>query len=254
MMRAVIAAMTVALCAAPAARAQGSLRDAASVPAAVSAPGAWQYDAGDPAGDEPISPGRAVLYSLLVPGLGDYKLGNTGRAVVFFGVEAAIWVSYAVFEVQGQNREDEYQDLAVQFAGVTSTGHSDDYYATIRDYDNSDEYEAVVKEDGRYFEGLGTNQELEQYFIDNRMSDYEPWRWASLDARLQYSETRSSSKTSYRRADYMFAAAAANRLVSAVFAYASARGLQKGHEVGYDLRVAPAPGGVDVAFALTRSF
>ena len=205
-----------------------SLRDAATTPLPAAHGDAWQYDAGVGAAAEPLSPGKAVLYSLLLPGLGDYKLGNHGRAAVFFAVEGAIWVSYAVFETQGSSREDEYQELAVRFAGVTRTGHSDDFYATIRDYDDSDEYEADVKDDGRFDLGqVLTSAQLEQYFIENRVTDYEPWRWDSLERRLQYSELRSSSKTSYRRADYMFAAAAANRLVSAIFAYSAARGMQR---------------------------
>lgn len=232
-----------------------SLRDAAAVPAPAAAGSTWQYDAGTVEGSEPLSPGKAVLYSLLLPGLGDYKLGNRGRAAVFFAVEGAIWVSYGVFQSQGGAREDEYEDLAVQFAGVTRTGHSDEFYATIRDYDNSDIYEADVKDEGR-FELLRvlTAAELEQYFIENRVEDYEPWRWSSLERRLQYSEVRSSSKTSYRRADYMLAAAATNRVVSAIFAYASARGMRKDADVGYHLHLSPAPGGIEVAFTLTRAF
>ncbi|HEX6791783.1 MAG TPA: hypothetical protein VF247_10780 [Candidatus Krumholzibacteria bacterium] len=209
----------------------------------------------------PISPGKAVLYSLLLPGLGDYKLGNKGRATGFFAAEGLIWISYAVFEVQGHQREDEYQDLAVRFAGVTRTGHSDDFYATLRDYDNSEDYAADVKYDGRielsgngaYPDQVGA-EALEQYFVANRLEDYEPWQWTSTDRRLQYSEVRSSSKTSYRRADYMIAAAAANRVVSAIVAFASARGMQKSEDVGYHLDFAPAARGVDVTLSFTRSF
>jgi len=160
-----------------------------------------------------------------------------------------------VFQMQGSGREDEYQNLAVQFAGVTQTGHSDEFYATIREYDNSAIYEADVKDDGRFeLRQVLTSAELQQYFIENRVADYEPWQWTSLERRLQYSEMRSSSKTSYRRADYMFAAAAANRVVSAIFAYAAARGMHKDTDVGYRLDLSPAPGGVDVAFTLTRPF
>jgi len=212
----------------------------------------------------PISSGRAVLYSLLLPGLGDYKLGNNGRATAFFVAEGAIWISYATFQVQGGQREDEYESLAVQFAGVSSTGHSDEFYAILRDYDNSDQYAADVKTDGRFeLAGNGNTLEninadaLDAYFLENRVEDYEPWRWSSLDRRLQYSEVRSSSKTSYRRADYMIAAAAANRVISAVFAYAGARSASKAYQqqTGYDLRLRPSPaGGMDVTLSLARSF
>lgn len=221
---------------------------------------AWSAEA-DPGDTEnvSISPTRAALYSLLLPGLGDYKLDNKGRATAFFAAEGLIWISYGVFQVQGHQREDDYQQLAVQFAGVSRTGHSDDFYARVREFDNSDQYEADVKNTGRQdlfnpndLESINPDA-LEAYYVDNRVSDFEPWTWQSLEKRVQYSETRSASKTSYRRSDYMLAAAVANRLVSAVVAYTAARNVEP-QKVGYHLDFSPAPRGVDITFALTRNF
>ena len=221
---------------------------------------AWSAgaDAGE-TGSASISPTKAALYSLLLPGLGDYKLDNKGRATAFFAAEGLIWISYGVFQVQGHQREDDYEELAVQFAGVSRTGHSDDFYARVREFDTSDQYEADVKNTGR--EALFDPNDLETinpdaleaYYQDNRVSDFEPWKWQSLEKRVQYSETRSASKTSYRRSDYMLAAAVANRLVSAVVAFTAARNMQP-EKVGYHLDFSPATRGVDVTFALTRNF
>ena len=242
---------------------QASLRDAIP-PATAGAFGhevEWNpsFDASDDQ-SAPISPTKAALYSLLLPGLGDYQLGNKGRATMFFAAEGVIWISFAMFESQGHQREDDYQDLAVRFAGVSRTGHSDDFYAHVREFDNSEEYEADLKLEGRQkiYEASGSLEDLnadalEKYFVDNRVSDYEPWVWDSLEKRLQYSEVRSSSKTSYRRADYMLVAAVANRLVSAVVAYTAAHSMEP-KTVGYHLDFNPAARGVDVTFALTRSF
>jgi len=238
---------------------QASLRDAIT-PAVtgVSAHNTEFSSAFDASEDQsaPISPAKAALYSLLLPGLGDYQLGNKGRATMFFAAEGVIWISFAMFESQGHQREDDYQDLAVRFAGVSRTGHSDDFYAKVREFNNSDDYEADVKLTARQ-EATGIQDvsasALEAYFVDNRVSDYEPWQWASHEKRLQYSEVRSSSKTSYRRADYMLVAAVANRLVSAVVAYTAAHSMEP-KTVGYHLDFNPAARGVDVTFALTRSF
>lgn len=239
------------------------LRDAIPATTATSSPAATAWDTGEPgleATSAPVSPVKAALYSLLLPGLGDYQLGNRGRATMFFAAEGLIWIAYATFEVQGHEREDDYQDLAVRFAGVSRTGHSDDFYARVREFDNSDQYEADVKMTGRneiYSQTRDLTSinagALDDYYEANRVSDFEPWRWESLDRRLQYSEVRSSSKTSYRRADYMLVAAIANRAVSAVVAYTAARSMQSS-AVGYHLDFAPVAGGVDVSFALTRSF
>jgi hypothetical protein len=230
-----------------------TLRDGANAPSLATTWNSndFEWSADDPAtSEEPLSPTKAVLYSLLLPGLGDWKLGHRDRATAFFAVEGVIWASFAWFQVQGGDLEDEYQSLAVQFGGVSRTGHSDEFYATLRDYDNSDDYESVIKTDGRfeYLRAL-SSEELEQYFIDHRVDDYEPWLWESTERRLQYSEQRSASKTAYRRADYMIAAAAANRVVSAVFAYAAARSAAQ-HEVGLNVDMSPR----GVALMLTKSF
>jgi hypothetical protein len=237
------------------------LRDAVPATSAGAEPAAmWDGGGDEAATGAPISPAKAALYSLLLPGLGDYQLGNKGRASMFFAAEGVIWISYAMFETQGHQREDDYQDLAVRFAGVSRTGHSDDFYAHVREFDNAEEYEADLKLEGRQkiYEASGSLEDLnadalEKYFVDNRVSDYEPWQWDSLEKRLQYSEVRSSSKTSYRRADYMLVAAVANRLVSAVVAYTAAHSMEP-KTVGYHLDFNPAARGVDVTFALTRSF
>jgi len=180
-----------------------------------------------------MSTRKAVLYSLLMPGLGDYHSGNRTRAFVFFGVEAAIWTSFIVSRVQGAQREDSYEEYAVRFAGVSRTGHSDDFYVAIREYDSSVGYEKFIKSEGRLellppFDpngedfDLGKNA-LDQYFLENRVADFEPWEWQSFEKKVQYQEIRSASKNAYRRATFSIAAAGANRVVSALFAYTSSR-------------------------------
>ncbi len=262
MMRMVVIAGVCASLASSAAAEGFSLRDAASVPVPIDAAAAheWNYQDGEVTADAPLSPGKAVLYSLLLPGLGDWKLGHRNRAATFFAIEGVIWASFIAFEVQGGDLESEYQDLAVRFAGVTRTDHSDDFYAIIRDNYSSDDYEAGIKDDGRFeyldeTNGAGldniTSEWLDQYFTDNRVEDFEPWLWASTERQLQYSEVRSASKTAYRRADYMLAAAAANRVVSSIFAYAAARSIAKQHEVGLDLDVSPRG---DFALTLSKGF
>jgi len=205
----------------------------------------------------PISAGRAVLYSLLLPGLGDYKLGNRGRAIVFFGIEAAIWTTFVVSRIEGAQREEDYEQWAVNFAGVTRTGHSDDYYALIRDYDSSEEYASDIKLDGR-IEGFphAGYAYLEQYFIENRVADYEPWLWQSLDKKIEYQVLRSSSKTAYQRAKFCLAAAAANRLVSAIFTYASLKlsGPDEQAARRYHLDFTPPDPDHAAAITLVRAF
>jgi len=204
------------------------------------------------ASSAPISTGRAVLYSLLLPGLGDYKLGHKQRAVVFFGIEAAIWTTFVVSRIEGAAREEDYEEFAVRFAGVERMNHSDDFYAIIRDYDSWEEYAADVKMEGRYelYPDVGS-EALERYFAQNRVTDYEPWLWQSLDKKVEFQVLRSSSKTAYRRATFALAAAAANRVVSAIFTYATIKLSGPDEQAARRYRLDFMPPRADYAAAVT---
>jgi hypothetical protein len=181
-------------------------------------PARWQQGTAPSGGD--ISMRRAILYSLLLPGLGEYYAGRTLRAKAFFAVEAGIWTSFAVLRAQGYMREDRYKKFAVEFAGISGTDFSDDFYKTIGQYDSSSDYEAEFKAEGRVeiWPDVGYYA-LEQYYVENRITDFEEWAWDSFERRIEFHEMRSSSRLAYRRSLYMIAAAAANRVASAFSTY-----------------------------------
>ncbi len=173
---------------------------------------------------ETKSTSKAVLYSLLLPGTGQWYLGEKTQAKVFFALDVAIWTSFVVFTVQADLREDEYEEYARTFAGVTRLGHSDDYYGILTKHDSFRDYEDEIKDEGRFaFYPDIDVAALDQYFLENRVSDYEVWVWQSADHRRAYQDRRSASKTADRRALYSLAAALTNRVASAFFAYRSGK-------------------------------
>jgi hypothetical protein len=171
---------------------------------------------------EKKSTSKAVLYSLLIPGLGQSYLGETQQAKIFYVVEAAIVTSFVVFLVQENLREDEYIQYAQTFAGLQSSDHSDDFYGILTEHDTSKDYEDEIKSEGRLelYPYIDTAT-LDSYFMRERVSDYEPWTWRSADHRRAYQDRRAASKTAERRALYAVAAAVVNRVASAFFAYRS---------------------------------
>jgi hypothetical protein len=181
------------------------------------------------------------MYSLLLPGLGHYYVGDVRGARTFFAVEVVAWTAFVVFEVQGRLREEGYEDYAQVFAGVTGTDHSEDYYSIISDYDSWVDYELDIKTEGRF--GLypgGDAAALEEYFAQNRVSDYEPWEWKSADVRRDFRSLRSASELSYRRAVYALAISLVNRVASGFFAIKAANEANERLEakgVGYRLEI-----------------
>jgi len=57
-------------------------------------------------------PGRAMLLSAVLPGMGQIYAGSKIRGAVFLALEAAGWTAFAVFQTQGKNKENEYEDFA----------------------------------------------------------------------------------------------------------------------------------------------
>jgi hypothetical protein len=170
------------------------------------------------------STGRAVLYSLVLPGWGQLYLGEKRNAWTFFATEAAVWTSFFVFEIQGHQRKNGYQEYAQVFAGIQSDSHSDDFWAIITQYNSSKDYEDELKREGRFaiFPEGGADA-LDRYFVENRIGDYEPWEWQSAEIRRDYQDRRSASKRAFRRALYAAATGLANRAAAVFFAVRSTR-------------------------------
>ena len=59
-----------------------------------------------------ITPRRAFLYSVLVPGLGEWMAGARKRALVFFGVEALTLGLWSSWTSKGNDAEDEFRAVA----------------------------------------------------------------------------------------------------------------------------------------------
>jgi hypothetical protein len=57
-------------------------------------------------------PGRALLMSAIVPGLGQIYAGSKLRGAVFLALEAAGWATFAYYQTEGKDKEDEYEDFA----------------------------------------------------------------------------------------------------------------------------------------------
>lgn len=208
-----------------------------------------------------ISATRAAVYSLVLPGWGQLYLGERGAAKVFFLTEAAVWTAFVTFRGQGRLREDAYRDYAITFAGISSRDHSDQFYRIIGDFNSDRDYEAELKAQGRYeayFENRtdppADLEALRRYYLDHRVSDFEPWSWRSRDNRLFYHRLRSGSRQAYRRSTYCLAMAVVVRVASAVMAVRSARAKTRGEESGQWGVLFEPNEQTDFRISLTRRF
>jgi hypothetical protein len=171
------------------------------------------------------SPGTAASSSLLLPGLGQYKLGHRLSATIYFGLEGIAWLAVGSYLWVGHARADSYRDYAVTFAGVQGTDHPDDYYGKLGDYMSSDGpagYNESVRRDARdlYYPDVAA---MDAYYESHRISGDDAWQWPSSGAYRRYRTLRDGSRFAYRVALYAAVGAAALRLVSAADAVRLAR-------------------------------
>ncbi len=59
-----------------------------------------------------IYPARGLILSLAMPGVGEWYAGAKTKALLFFGVEVAAWLSWKSFSEEGEAIERRYEQFA----------------------------------------------------------------------------------------------------------------------------------------------
>ena len=163
---------------------------------------------------------KALLLSLLLPGLGEFSQGEKGRATGFFVAEGLIWTHFAWFQVAGSKRKDNYIEQAQAHAGVGVSDAGDDYWKSVGQYMTSqgtgpEAYEETLRREARdLYPGSPADQDA--WVADRLPTGDQAWSWSSTDARDSYKETRESSRRAYDKSKYSVAAAIVNRILSAI--------------------------------------
>ena len=157
------------------------------------------------------SPKKAFLLSLLLPGAGQLYAESKSKAGIFAGAEASIWAGFAAFRLVGGWKKEDYQNYAVDHAGIIPDGKDDDFYERLTYYEDRDQYNQFTR--------LYNGPEAPIY----PETDYWNWIWDSNDSRSKYRDLRNQSKNAFRRSVYMVGLAALNRVVSALDAFRGAK-------------------------------
>lgn len=197
----------------------GGLPPDLAVPAAAAAQVEGEAAAVEAAPAKSVSK-KALLYSLLLPGMGELSMGEKGRATGFFIAEGLIWSSFIYWTVAGNLRQDDYIEQANLNAGVGVNDGSDDYWRLVGQYERSsgtgpESYEEALRRTARdtYPDDPAAQ---DAYVAENLPTGAEAWEWTSSDLHSTYQSTRENSNSAFNRAQYSFAAAILNRIVSVI--------------------------------------
>lgn len=163
------------------------------------------------------NPGIAILMSAVLPGWGELYTGHTARAKGFMAAEAAIWLGYAGFTIQGNLREDDYMDYARAFAGVgadAGSGYWDDVSDFIRSEGTASYNESIRREARSLFPDDLEAQE--EYFLENGYFGSQAWEWESEERFQEFRRLKHNASVSFRSAFFMTGLAVLNRAISAI--------------------------------------
>ena len=158
---------------------------------------------GDPT-FEKKSAGLAILYSVLLPGMGELYAGDYSTGQYFTIADGVIWGSFAGFTIYGNNKEDDYRSFAKAYGSVDLNGKDSEYFANISLYES--------------IEDFNTEKELNRDFDAVYNVNTHSWDWQNSTKRKEYRELWSSSETAYRNVRFAVGALILNRIVSGIFA------------------------------------
>lgn len=147
--------------------------------------------------------GIAVIYSLLLPGMGELYVGEYDVGKYFTIGEAALWFTFTSFEVYGSWLRDDARRFAASHARVELSGKNDQFFVDIGNFLDTYEYN-----DAR----LRTREPEKLYDVN---SNYF-WQWDSDANRASYRDLRISHDRVFNNAQFVVAAIIVNHIASAV--------------------------------------
>lgn len=176
------------------------------------------------------SPGKAFLLSFMLPGAGEYYLGDRKMGAIFFGTEIALWSAYFFLNWYSDLKADDYTLYAAAHAGVDPHGKDHDYYVNIESHETIAAYNDAVLQDRRprdmYPEG-------ESY----------DWSWDSKASMRRFERMRLNSDRFKNAGLFMIGGVVLNHLVSGIDAIRIARKADRSAQNRVHLHFAGLPGG-----------
>lgn len=148
------------------------------------------------------SAGIAIIYSLLLPGMGELYAEGFNSGIYFTIADGILWGSLFGMNMYGNWQADRYKSYAKVYAGIDPNGKDKDFFATISVYSSIDDY--------------NNEKALERNY--KAMLDYNKyyWKWNSVEQRRTYRSMWTSSEETFNNIRFVVGGLILNRLVSAI--------------------------------------
>ncbi|RMF57441.1 MAG: hypothetical protein D6748_11160 [Calditrichaeota bacterium] len=144
-----------------------------------------------------------IFLSLLLPGSGEWLMGNKTMGKIFLGSDALLWLSYWGSKSYVNILQNDLQGFAAVHAGVHTGNKNDQYWIDIGTAGSIYEFNSERLLD-RDIDGMYPET-----------GDYS-WQWDSEENRRAYLDKRLHRLDWKRRTTYLVGGLVLNRLISAI--------------------------------------
>jgi hypothetical protein len=144
-----------------------------------------------------------VLFSLVIPGSGEWAMGYKGLGKTFFGIDAVLWLGYLGTRHYTNILQRDLEGYAALHAGVNTANKEGQYWIDVGSASSIYIFnEQKLRE-----------RDLEATYPEGNHYD---WVWNSENNRVAYVEKRFDRLDWKRYTNWMIGALVLNRIVSAV--------------------------------------
>ena len=144
-----------------------------------------------------------VLFSLLLPGSGQWAMGRPNAGKIYLGVDVTLWLGYLGMNRHTATLQRDLETYAALHAGVNTANKNDQYWIDVGSASSIYQFnEEKLRE-----------RDLEALYPEG--SSYD-WVWDEEESRVDYVEKRFDRLDWKRYTNWMIGALVLNRIISAV--------------------------------------
>ena len=147
--------------------------------------------------------GLAIIYSTLLPGMGELYAGDYSLGQYLTIADGVFWSALFGFNIYGNRMEDNYKSFAASVGSANVGGKDEKYFADLGNYLDIDQYNRRQKLDRNFPE-----------LYDDEAKFY--WKWDSQSERKEYRRMWKSSENAYNNIRFAAGALILNRIASII--------------------------------------
>jgi hypothetical protein len=145
----------------------------------------------------------AVMYSLLLPGMGELYADGFDQGRYSLIAEGGLWLTYISYHQYGTWLRTDARNFAASNAGVNVAGKNDQFFIDVGNFDNTYDYNEKKLRDRDPLKVYDVNS---SYF----------WSWSDDSKRQEFRSLRVSSERVLTNSGFVIGAIIVNHIISAV--------------------------------------